>query len=467
MLLDSGKTIFRRVKLAKPIQRPVSVNVPPLFRQTLVTFQDFAHWEASGSVLLLIAVVIALVWANSPWAESYFHLWETQVGVVYGSQEFFLSLHAWVNDGLMAIFFFLVGLEIKRELMVGELSTFRKAMLPIAAAIGGMLFPGLIYTVINFGDPGQDGWAIPTATDIAFALGVLALLGRRVPVELKVFLTALAIADDMGAVLVIALFYTSELHYAGLVVAFILVAIIYVLGRLKFVNYFIYMLLAIGVWLAVHESGIHATVAGILVALVVPAKARLDPDKFFREGVDRLKELTHQEWTPQSMLTNTLQRESIQELNQAAQALEPPLMKLEHALHPYVAFFILPLFALSNAGVQFSQNFRSDLFSPVSLGVILGLVIGKQVGITLFSWLAVRLGLAQLPHGVQWRQIYGLGWLGGIGFTMSLFITELAFEETQLQDQAIMGILTASLIAGVCGYFILRQFLPSEAKSSG
>ncbi len=452
--------------MAKSSRPTAPAKMPPLFRQTLITFQDFAHWEASGSILLLIATVIALVWANSLWAESYFYLWETEVGLVYGSQEFFLSLHAWVNDGLMAIFFFLVGLEIKRELLVGELSNRRKAMLPIAAAIGGMLFPGLIYTLINFGGPGQDGWAIPTATDIAFALGVLALMGSRVPVELKVFLTALAIADDMGAVVVIALFYTGELHYAALGVAFILVAIIYALGRLNFINYFIFTLLAIGVWFAVHESGIHATVAGILVALVIPIKAKLDPDKFFSEGVDRLKELTHQEWTRQSMLTNPLQRAAIQELNQATQAMEPPLMKLEYALHPYVAFFILPLFALSNAGVQFNQNFLSDLFSPVSLGVIFGLVMGKQVGVTLFSWLAVRTGLAQLPTGVQWRQIYGLGWLAGIGFTMSLFITELAFDDNQLKDQATMGILAASLIAGGCGYFILSQFLPSEAKST-
>lgn len=434
-------------------------------RQALVTIREFAHQEAAGSTVLLLASLMALIWANSPWADSYFALWETKLGIVWTGQEFFLSLHAWVNDGLMALFFLTVGLEIKRELLVGELSDWRKAMLPVAAAVGGMLVPALLYSLVNTGNVSMNGWAIPMATDIAFALGVLALLGSRVPIELKIFLTALAIADDMGAVLVIALFYTDQLHLSPLLAGLIFLGVIYVLGRLKIERPLLYLLLGMGVWVAVHESGLHATIAGILVALAIPTKARLNPDTFFRQECAHLEELTQMQWTHQSMLTDSRQRQIIQGLNQAAQAIEPTLMRLEHALHPYVTFLILPIFALANAGVSFTQNFWSDLFSPVSLGVMVGLVIGKQIGIVLLSWLAVRVGLAQLPVGVRWWYIYGLGWLGGIGFTMSLFISDLAFTEARFKDQATMGILAASLVAGLCGYVILRRCLPLTIRN--
>lgn len=430
--------------------------------QVTLMFLKFAHHEATGSVLLLIATIVALVWANSPWARSYIGLLHLEVVLRVGPYELALSMHQLINDGLMAIFFLVVGLEIKREIRVGELSSARKAILPVTAAVGGMLIPALIYLALNAGKEGMNGWGVPMATDIAFALGILALLGSRVPPTLKIILTALAIADDIGAVLVIALFYTAEIHWPALAVAALLLLLIFVVGRSGIRRVEITFLLAVGVWLAILLSGVHATVAGILVALTVPCGARMDPQKFLTLGYAKLELLEGSELTAHSMVHDEEQFETIVELHEAARDMRPPGLVLEEYLHPVLVWLVLPLFALFNAGVRFDAGFVQSLTHPVALGIILGLVLGKQIAVTLFSWLAVRSGRADLPEGVTWRQIYGVSWLAGIGFTMSLFITDLAFSDPALIHVAKAGILVASLIAGTGGYFLLRWWLPPE-----
>ena len=426
--------------------------------------QDFIHWEATGGVLLLIASAIALIMANSPWSEQFFHFWETKIGFRIGSFELSLSLHHWINDALMAVFFMVVGLEIKREILVGELKDRRKALLPSMAAIGGMVVPAIVYFVFNIRQPGQNGWAIPMATDIAFALGIMALLGKRVPLELKIFLAALAIVDDIAAVLVIAIFYTEQITLGWLAAAIVLLGITAIAGRFGVNRPFIFFTIAAAIWLALHESGLHATLAGILVAITVPATSRIDPREYFNNDCERLEKLSSLEWSNQSVLTNKDQQKIVKDLNLAANQLEPPLIQLEHNLHPYVSYFILPLFALANAGVVINSDSWKGLLDPLSLGVILGLVVGKQIGVTFFSWIAIKLGWASLPKSINLKHIYGASWLTGIGFTMSLFITDLAFKDPFLQDKARIAILLASLVAGLGGYLILNHTLPKKAQ---
>jgi len=442
-----------------------STKSPRILRKALVTAQDFIRWEATGGILLLAASAVALFLANSPWSEQFFHFWETKIGLSIGGFELKLSLHHWINDALMAVFFMVVGLEIKREFLVGELRDRRKAMLPSMAAVGGILVPALIYLLFNGGKPSQEGWAVPVATDIAFALGIMALLGKRVPIELKIFLAALAIVDDIAAVLVIAIFYTSQFNFLWLVGAVLLLGITATAGRLGVNRPFIFFTFVAAIWLGVHESGLHATLAGILVAMTVPAKSRIDPNEYFNNDCDRLERLSSLEWTSQSVLTNKDQQKIIQDLNVAANKLEPPLIQLEHNLHPYVSFLIMPLFALANAGVVINTESWKGLLDPLSLGIIFGLVIGKQTGVTFFSWLAVKLGWASLPEGIHWQHIYAASWLTGIGFTMSLFITDLAFVDPLFQDKARIAILLASLIAGLGGYLFLSRVLPSNQDS--
>jgi NhaA family Na+:H+ antiporter len=415
-------------------------------------FQDFFRIEASSGILLLAFTGIALFLANSPWAESYFHFWETELAIVFGDFHLSMELLHWINDGLMAIFFFLVGLEIKREILIGELSSPRKAILPIFAAIGGMLFPALIYLLFNLRGDGQQGWGIPMATDIAFALGVLALLGSRVPTSLKVFLTALAIVDDLGAVVVIAVFYTEQVMWAWLVIGVVVFLGMLLLNRLGVRHPVPYGALGIVLWFAFLQSGVHATISGVLAALTIPAVARMNTDQFVNWSLQALDELR----IGDSPSSTADQRAVLQAMETAIQHVESPLQRLEHAMEMPVAYTIMPLFALANAGVPFLGHFFEDLVDPVALGIVMGLVFGKQIGITLFTWLAVRLGLAELPQGVSWRHIYGVAWLGGIGFTMALFIDGLAFEGDPLLETAKIGILTASIICGVVGYLILR-----------
>mgnify|MGYP001598737438 FL=1 len=426
----------------------------------LFPFQKFIEAEASSGVLLLLCSVIALAWANSPWSDSYAGLWHTTLTISLGSFALAKPLHFWINEGLMSVFFFVVGLEIKREILVGELNTPKKAALPIAAALGGMLLPAGIYIALNIGKIGAAGWGVPMATDIAFALGVLALLGDRIPVALKIFLTALAIVDDMGAVLVIVLFYTTEISWLALAVGagFMISLVIANLAGTR--NPLIYALLGGFVWLAFLESGIHATIAGVLAAMAIPARARLNTDDFLGRSRALLGEIEHAGTSGEYEPLKEEQRAAIQALESAIEHVEMPLERLERVMHPWVTFAILPLFALANAGVALGSGFTEALTSLVSLGIIAGLVIGKQIGITFFAWLAVRFGIAALPERVNWLQIYGVGWLGGIGFTMSIFIAGLAFGDTPLLSEAKIGIITASLIAGIAGLIFLKKISP-------
>lgn len=432
-------------------------SVPRIATQMVVRpFQEFTRIEASGGILLLVCTVIALVWANSPWAKSYYELWHTQLVITIGNFSLDHDLHFWINDGLMAIFFFVVGLEIKREVLVGELSSVRRAALPIAAAVGGMLVPAAIYFALNAGTVGAVGWGIPMATDIAFALGVLALLGSRVPTVLKLFLTALAIVDDIGAVLVIALFYTSELSLPALAVAGGILLFLFFLNVAGVRSQPLYLVLGIALWLAVLGSGVHATIAGILLAMTIPASPRASSSDFLERARALVHEFEREGVSDAKALINEGQQAAVHALEEVSEEVQTPLTRMEHGLHPWVTFAIMPLFALSNAGVTLGGNFVDELATSVGLGIIFGLLVGKQVGITLFTFLVVKTGIAVLPDGVSWRQIYGVGWLGGIGFTMSLFIATLAFGDSPLLQTSKVAILVASLIAGLVGYGLLR-----------
>ena len=421
---------------------------------------QFINEEAYGGILLILMTIAAMIWANSSFYESYHHLWhDYKVGFVWGDLNMVASLHHWINDGLMALFFFVIGLEIKREVMGGELSSLKKASLPISAAIGGMLIPALLYAFLTINDPDFiNGWGIPMATDIAFALGLLAMLGNRVPLNLKIFLTALAIADDLGAVMVIALFYTEsidfyELLYAGFFLAVLAIANLAGIRRTIF-----YALVGFtGVWIAFIYSGVHATIAGVLIALTIPARTKINEadyiarlsvylDKFKKENPDK-----------KSTLLTKKQVHLISDIENLNDKAHTPLQKLEHALHPVTAYFILPVFALSNAGVHIDGRIDDMMIHPISLGIIAGLVLGKFLGISLFSRLMVKLKIAILPEGVSWNQIYGAAFLAGIGFTMSIFISDLAFKDESFKQIAKVGIICASILSAVIGMVWLRM----------
>jgi NhaA family Na+:H+ antiporter len=435
-----------------------SHKLPPSYiSQILHPFQEFLEKETSGGILLLFCAVTAMVWANSPWRESYASLWHTELSIGLGSFVFSRQLHFWINDGLMTIFFFVVGLEIKRELLVGELASPRKAALPIVAALGGMLVPAGIYSILNFGTPGAPGWAIPMATDIAFAIGVLALLGDKVPLALKVFLVALAIADDIGAVLVIALFYTSEISWISLLFGAGLLGVLAEANRVDIRRPLVYVFLGSLLWFAFLKSGVHATLSGVVLAMTIPARARINAKEFSSRGRDILERFERAGDQGESILTNAERQALLQSLEKASEQAETPMQRLQRALHPWVTFVIMPVFALANAGVALEGALSKALIQPVGLGVFLGLLLGKQVGITLFAWLSVRIRIAAMPARVSWRQIYGAGWLGGIGFTMSLFIANLAFGESPLLRAAKVGIFSASIIAGVAGWLLLSR----------
>jgi NhaA family Na+:H+ antiporter len=389
---------------------PTASSPRPLPSRLLKPIQQFMQAEASGGLLLLAAAALALAWANSPWGASYERLWETPITLGLPGLALRESLHLWINDALMAVFFLLVGLEIKREVLGGELASIKRSTLPLAGAVGGMVVPALVYFALNAGAPTVRGWGIPMATDIAFALGVVVLLGRRVPLGLKIFLTALAIVDDIGAVLVIAIFYTAHLSIAALGAAAAVLAVLVGCNTAGVRSLWVYLLLGVGLWIAVFHSGVHATVAGVLLALTIPAGAR------GRRTSDAAL-----------------------------------LLRLEHALSRPVAYGIMPLFALANAGLHLDASLGAALAEPVTLGVLLGLLLGKPVGITLASWAVVRLGLATLPADARWSELIGVAWLGGIGFTMSLFIGGLAFTDAAHLAEAKAGVLAGSLLAGMGG----------------
>lgn len=438
---DSSKTIIE--KLTHPLH-------------------NFLHKEASGGILLIICTIAALTWANSPFAASYNHLWHTYLSIDLEGTALKYTLHHWINDGLMVIFFFVVGLEIKRELIAGELSSIKQASLPIAAALGGMLVPASIYFLLNSGNEGSAGWGIPMATDIAFVVGILALLGKRVPLALKIFVLALAIVDDIGAVLVIAVFYTSDISVNSLILAGVILLILILMNRIGVRNLLLYSLAGVVLWLAFLKSGVHATVAGVLLAFTIPATSRINTKKFTGDTQLLLHEFSNAGEHGDNILTNSERLTVINEIENNCEKILTPLQKFEHGLHPWVAFAIMPVFALANAGVSIGEGLDSALMHPVSLGIILGLFFGKQIGIFSFSFIAIKLGLAAKPEGVSWTKIYGASILAGIGFTMSLFIANLAFNSPELLDVAKVGILTGSLISGITGFFILKSALKPE-----
>jgi NhaA family Na+:H+ antiporter len=416
-------------------------------------FEEFFRTEAAGGALLVACACAALAIANSGWADSYHHLLATPVAITAQGHGLSLSVHAWINDGLMAVFFLLVGLEIKREALAGELASPRLAALPIAAAIGGMVVPASVYFLTNGAGVGSRGWAIPMATDIAFALGVLALVAPRAPGGLRIFLAALAIVDDMGAVLVIALFYTSAIAWGALWMAALILLFLAALNFFRVRRLAPYLILGLGLWFFVHESGVHATIAGVLTAFAIPTRTRINAREFSAQARSLLQYFDHTETGDLLVLTSKGQQEAIVGLERASEAVTAPLLRLEHALHGFSAFLVMPLFAFSNAGV----SLHGSLEGGVTLAVLLGLAVGKPLGITGAALAAVRLRLASLPEGVSWAALHGCAWLGGIGFTMSLFIATLAFDGTTLLDSAKAGILGGSALASAVGAVVLRR----------
>jgi NhaA family Na+:H+ antiporter len=421
--------------------------------QILKPTQQFFRKEAASSILLIVATIIALIWVNSNIGETYHSFWHTKISFTFGDFRINKTLLHWVNEGLMSLFFFTVGLEIKREILVGELASPKKALLPVIAALGGMIVPGLIYVAINIGLPTIHGWGIPVATDIAFALGAVAVLGRRVPVGLRIFLAAFAIADDLGAVVIIAIFYTKELVWSNLVIS------LFIILGLAIANFFwirwtfVYAILGLTLWFFILGSGVHATIAGVIVSLFVPARGRYDTDHFLQNVRNITEKFECEEQScGYSILLNQEHLYAVQALELACHDVETPLQRLEHALHPWVAFLILPLFAMGNTGLLFKGIVFSEAISnPVIIGIIVGLVIGKPIGIMLFSYISVKSGMASLPNEVRWTHILGGAMLGGIGFTMSLFLSELSFSDPHILDYGRIAILTGSILSAIIG----------------
>jgi len=384
----------------------------------LQAFKDFLRSGQIGGILLMVCVVISLFIANSGYKEEFSNLLSTDLGFTFGTKAYSFTVAAWINDALMAIFFLLVGLEIKRELVEGELSSVKKASLPVVAALGGMLVPAFIYFIFNSGSPTASGWGIPMATDIAFALAIIAMLGKSVPASLKIFLAALAIVDDLGAILVIAIFYTDQVHFDYLIWAGGVLLVLLIFNYFKVKPLYFYLVPGMVLWYFIHHSGIHATIAGVLLALTIP--------------------------------TNTTNTES-------------PLEKLEHLLNGPVNYFIMPIFALANTNITFQKEMLGGLVSPLGLGIVTGLFAGKTIGVTLFSWLAVRLKLGSLPSRASWKHIIGLGMLAGIGFTMSIFISLLSFSNEMDITEAKFAVLCASVISGLIGFIFLKSMKKTKA----
>jgi NhaA family Na+:H+ antiporter len=428
------------------------------FDKIITPFEEFIHEESTSGVLLMACAILALILANTVLAHTYHHFLHMPAALSIGGWTLEHSLHHWINDGLMALFFFVMGLEIKREILVGELSDLRRAILPVLAAMGGMVAPALIFYLINRGGPGAAGWGVPMATDIAFAVGVMALLGKRVPAALVTFLVALAIADDLGAVAVIAIFYTDRIAGTYLAIAGLLFGVLIVFNLIGVRNPLPYFLIGILLWLTMLKSGVHATIAGILAAATIPVKPKFNPVRFslhVRELIDRFDSSCRGD---ADLMRNEEQRAIVQTLENGVHKVESPLQRLEHSMHMPVAFFVVPLFALANAGVPIDVADLGEVtVQPITLGVIAGLLVGKLFGITGICLLALKVGIGELPAGTRLAHIVGVGLVGGIGFTMSIFIAELAFSADP--EQLVMaktGILIASILAGVGGYLWLR-----------
>ena len=444
-----GTTPEPAERLVKPIQRFMSLSI-------------------SGGILLLGCAVLAIIWANSSFAELYHDIFHgTELEILFGQIHISHHLIGWINDALMAIFFLVVGLEIKREMIVGELASPKKAALPIAAAIGGMIVPALIYAAINFGQPTSHGWGVPMATDIAFALGVICMLGSRVPIALKVFLTSLAIVDDLGALLVIALFYTDDIAGMYLLYGAGAVGVLVLFNMFKVRSPIPYLLVGVALWYFFLESGVHSTIAGVILAMTIPATARVDSERFAASTSNALDAFEHHGKTGHDIRTNATQRAAVTTIATNCAQVTPPLHRIEHALHGWVAFLILPVFALANAGLHIGEGAGAALTGSVSLGVILGLTIGKPIGIVAACWVSTKLGFAALPTGTTWKHIVGAGMLGGIGFTMALFIATLAFPDAAHLEMAKMGILSASLISAIGGTIVLLTCKPANQTGQG
>ena len=434
----------------------------PLGMQVSLLAQEFTRLAASGGIVLLIATIIALFWANSPFADSYIQFWHSELGFEIGNFHLVEDLLHWVNDGLMVIFFFVVGLEIKREFQTGELASPRKAALPIMGAVGGMLFPALFYVLFNLG--GGDairGWGVPVATDIAFTLGILTILGSRAPLSLKVFFTALAIADDIGGILVIAIFYSEGISWLALGIALVFLLVLGGLNWGRVYNPIPYAILGIGLWLAFLQSGVHPTIAGVLLALTIPTRRPVNTRPLLAQVQTMVKDYEIAEQN-----VNIRHPAIIQTLETILERMQSPAQRLERELTPWSTYLILPIFALANAGVEIDINAAQDLLSPVSLGIIFGLVVGKPLGITLMSWLAVRTGIAELPGDLHFKQLAGASFLAGIGFTLSLFIANSAFTDPEILAVAKLGILVASIMAGVLGWLALTVLSPNTSAST-
>jgi len=423
-----------------------------LYKRLVLPAQDFIRTEVASGVVILVAAIIAMIWANV--GTTYVEFWSTEISFDIYFIERSETLKDWVNDGLMVIFFFVIGLEIKREMLHGELNSPRKAAVPIAAAAGGMIVPALIYTALNLGGEGARGWGIPMATDIAFALGVLALVGRGIPAPLRIFLLALAVADDVGAILVIAFFYSEDTNLWALGSAGLVVLLILLMQRAEIRRIGLYWIAGIALWLAFLESGVEATIAGVILGLLTPATAFLDRKEFSGRAKALLADLD----TCIENDDHNRQEAIMAEIERLAESAESPLERLERGLVRISAFIVVPIFALANAGIDLSGGVVGDaVSSEVTIGVFLGLLAGKVLGVTVATWLAIRVGLGELPKGVNWIQIVGVGLLAGVGFTVALFVTELAFSENEvLADDAKIGILSASVIAGFIGYVFLK-----------
>jgi Na+:H+ antiporter, NhaA family len=462
----NGSDQVERSNRGMPVRHTWSESDRFVPRTVVRPLQRLMEHEAAGGIVMLAAAIVALVWANSPWSQSYVDLWSTPLRIELGTvlEIDHLSLQAWVNDALMAVFFLLVGLEIKRELVHGDLRDVRAVTLPIVAALGGMVVPAAIYAAFNAGGAGAKGWGIPMATDIAFAVGVVTLLGRRVPLSAKVFLLTLAIADDVGAIVVIAVFYTGELSLGWLAASLVGLGVIFAMRQADVQSLAPYLSVGAFMWLALLESGVHATLAGVALGLLTPAWPLRSPRRYPTEArrlIDRIERayydriLTNAEFEANEQLMAEVGRLSIHSTS--------PLERLERALSPWVAFAIVPMFALANAGVSLSGDALGGLVSdPVTVGVGLGLVAGKTVGVFTAVAIAVRLGIGRLPTGATWRHMFGVAVCAGIGFTVALFVASLSFTDPGLTDSAKVGILAGSLVAGVLGYAVLRTAPAAE-----
>lgn len=431
-------------------KQPINYIINPISR--------FIQKETTGGIVLFGATILALILANSPLSDAYHHFFHNTIGISINEKSFLdLSLHHWINDGLMAVFFFVVGLELKREIVGGELSNPRKAMVPIAAAVGGMIVPALIYFSLNPSGNELKGWGIPMATDIAFALGVLYLLGNRIPLSLKIFLTALAIVDDLGAVLVIAFFYTSEISFENLFIGLSFVLVMFLGNKAGIRNFLFYAIVGVfGVWLAFLLSGVHATIAAVLAAFTIPSDVVINESVFtskIEKLLHRFKSLDSKDEVP--VLTNE-QLHVLGEIKSSTDQAVPPLQRLEHGLHPFVSFAIMPIFALANAGISMDVDFEKLFENNIAIGVASGLLFGKIIGVVFFSMLVCGFKASRLPNGISFKNLIGIGFLASIGFTMSMFISELAFTDHEHNLQAKVGIFAASIIGGIIGFFYLK-----------